>query len=43
MPGRFGSKCRGGVEYARLREEIERIREEQRRIMDRLDRMEAKG
>ncbi len=32
-----------GVEYARLREEIERIREEQRRIMDRLDRMEAKG
>ncbi|ADN50911.1 M1 family aminopeptidase [Vulcanisaeta distributa] len=32
-----------GVEYARLREEIERIREEQRRIMDRLGRMEAKG
>ncbi|MGC9180204.1 MAG: M1 family aminopeptidase [Vulcanisaeta sp.] len=32
-----------GAEYAKLREEIERIKEEQRRIMDRLDRMEAKG
>ncbi|BDR91634.1 aminopeptidase [Vulcanisaeta souniana JCM 11219] len=31
-----------GVEYARLREEIERIREEQRRIMDRLGRVETK-
>jgi aminopeptidase N len=32
-----------GVEYAKLREEIDRIREEQRRLMDRLDRLEFKG
>ncbi|WP_069808029.1 M1 family aminopeptidase [Vulcanisaeta thermophila] len=31
-----------GVEYARLREEIDRIREEQRRIAERLDRLEYK-
>ncbi|MGC9135839.1 M1 family aminopeptidase [Caldivirga sp.] len=32
-----------GAEYARLREEVERVREEQRRLMDRVSRLEAKG
>lgn len=31
-----------GAEYAKLREEIDRIREEQRRIMERIDRLEYK-
>ncbi|MFP3296513.1 MAG: HEAT repeat domain-containing protein, partial [Vulcanisaeta sp.] len=40
---RIRDQLQRGVEYARLREEIDRIREEQRRLMDRLDRLEFKG
>ena len=40
---RIRDQLQRGVEYARLREEIDRIREEQRRLVDRLDRLEFKG
>ena len=32
-----------GVEYKELREEMERIREENRKIVDRIARIEVKG
>jgi hypothetical protein len=32
-----------GVEYKHLREEIEKIREESRRIIEKIERFEARG